>query len=227
MGRLWNESTVACVTHQHSSTAFPETVQIFDQLHIKGCEEVALDSKQMTINRLNEMMANYTITLFRVFCFFLLFFTSAGSWRSAACTWCCGATGGAGISLWATVELEHSGRRFSWSCQCVFQSGCVPVTGGLEFVDYLVIERRNRLELVKNWLSQWRSGVEVVEHYVIQRRNGLEFVEHCVGLKFGKCLVIQRRNSFVSSHFRGSQSFRITKSTKAILIVRPEKKLEE
>ena len=73
MGGLLNELSVACVTHQDSSTAFPETVKVFDELHIKGCEEVAMESEQMTIDLLNEMMANKTITLFRVFHFLLLF----------------------------------------------------------------------------------------------------------------------------------------------------------
>ena len=74
MGRLWNESTVACVTHQYSSTAFPETVNVFDQLHIKGCEEVTMDrEQQMTINPLHGMMANNTIIVIWVFCFLLLF----------------------------------------------------------------------------------------------------------------------------------------------------------
>ena len=248
MGRLRNESTVACVTHQHSSTAFPETVKVFDQLHIKGCEEVAMDSEQVTINPLHGMMANNTIIIIWVFCFLLLFLHLSRfltlccrfltlccrcNWRSrnfCLCNWrsrnFCLSNIRTRTPRWRWIQR----RRFSClrCLQRIFQSGCVPVTGGLEFVDYLVIqrhwviERRYRLELVKHWLTQWRSGMEVVEHYVIQRRNGLEFVEHCVGLKNGECWMIQRRNGFVSSHFRETESFRNTRSTIAILIVRPE-----
>ena len=218
MGRLSNESTVACVTHQHSSTALLETIKVFDQLHIESCEEVAMDSEQMTINRLHEMMANTTIINLRVFCFLLFFlhlhlsrFLTLCCRVLTLCSWCnwrssnfCLSNSQTKIPCWRWFNR----RRFSclsWSCQRIFQSGCVPVSGGLELKVQWVIQRQNHWKILKHWVMRRRNWVELVIDCVTNRRKWLVLVEHCATerRKGLKCLVIQRRDGFVSSHFRG------------------------
>ena len=153
-----------------------------------------------------------------------------------------GATGGAGISVWATVELEHHvgvdlkdvvsavSERFAsgYSRVAVFQSQVDSNSWITWLSNDAIDEKFCNTGLSKgatdrnSWKTGWPSEEAEWRSLNTTLSKGATDVEHCVGLKMGECWVIQRRNGFVSSHFRGSKCFRNTRSTISILIVRPE-----
>ena len=197
----------------HSS---PETVKFSDELHFKDCEEVARESEQMTINPLHEMMANNTINILWVFCFPLLFLhlsmflTKCCSFLTLCCrcNWrsrnFCLSNSRTRTPCWRWAQRCRCSS-LRWSCQRIFQSGCVPVSGGLELVVQWIIKQQKHWKSDKQWVMPRCNWMDFVINCVINRRKWLEFVEHGAIQRWKglKCMVIQRRNDSVNSHPRG------------------------
>ena len=133
--RLWNESTVACVTHQHSSTAFPKTVKVsvayqglWGSRHGQWADvdqsSSRNDGKQYNHYYLSILLSSvfFSSQQFLTLCCRILTLRCRCNWRIRNL---CLSNNRTGTSCWCWIQR----RRFSclrWSCLRIFQSGCVP-----------------------------------------------------------------------------------------------------